>query len=85
MQISGGGAAHIPSMAGGSKQVPPGLQKRGLAVPPGIEKKLEAGGTKPPGIENRFPSPPPAPTDSSAAGSVTDTPATDSTTVDISV
>ena len=55
MQISSLGAAHISASAGKSKDIPPGLQRRELDLPPGIAKKLEAGGTAPRGIVNRFP------------------------------
>jgi hypothetical protein len=83
MQISGVGAAHIPPIAGRSKEVPPGLQKRDLALPPGIGTKFATDGTKPPGIENRFPAL--AATDIPPADSNTDSPATDSTKVDLIV
>jgi len=41
--------------SGKSKDVPPGLARRGLELPPGIARKLESGGTPPAGIGKRFP------------------------------
>jgi len=45
----------VTPTAGKPKDVPPGLDKRGLELPPGIAKKLENGGSPPPGIAKRFP------------------------------
>ena len=58
MHISSIGSAAPAQLTspGKSKAVPPGLARRELDLPPGITKKLEAGGTMPPGIAKRFPS-----------------------------
>src|SRR5712691_865946 len=50
----------LPS-PGKSKDVPPGLARRGLGLPPGIAKKLENGGTAPAGIAKRSPAATPKP------------------------
>jgi hypothetical protein len=62
MHISG--TTPVPpqiSASGKSKDVPPGLFRRGLDLPPGIARKLAAGGTPPPGILKRFPAATPTP------------------------
>ena len=64
MSISSIGPAVTSPFPGKSKDVPAGLQRRELDLPPGIAKKIEAGGTAPRGIVNRFP----------AAAPVTETP-----------
>lgn len=81
MHISGVVSAHVPQLAGKSKEVPPGLQRRELDLPPGIAKKLEADGTAPPGIAKRFPA---AISPTETASETTTTPPVESaTTVDL--
>lgn len=82
MHISGISVAQVPP-AGKSKDVPPGLERRGLDLPPGIAKKLEGGGSAPSGIVNRFPAATVAPADSSNDTSTDTTPSEG--TVDIVV
>jgi len=55
MHIRSLASAQIPEVTGKSKEVPPGLNRREFELPPGIAKKLEAGGTAPAGILQRFP------------------------------
>jgi len=63
-----------------SKDVPPGLARRGLDLPPGIAKKLENGGTVPEGIAKRFPAATPTPGPSPESPSTPETTPTSETT-----
>ena len=57
MRVSSGVAPLAAKLTspGMSKATPPGLARRDLELPPGIAKKVEGGGTLPPGIASRFP------------------------------
>jgi hypothetical protein len=68
----------LPS-PGKSKDMPPGLARRGLDLPPGIAKKLENGGTAPAGIAKRFPAATPKPGPTAEPSSTPETPPTSET------